>query len=954
MLYKKTLAILILPLLLVFLDCHAQQPDTLATNFKRPPQQYGIRCWWWWLNGNVTKEAITRDLKEMKAKGFSGACIIDAGGQNQRGNADVPEGPMFGTSAWRDLYLHAVREAERLGLVLSLNIQSGWNLGGPDIKPEEATKHLTWSSITLKGPSKPGMVLPLPPMRDDFYKDIVVVAFPKRNIDSTRLPISDLMLKAAFIEGDRSGFNNERLLEDIPSSPGEEDAVVKDIIILENKLSHDGRLDWQVPAGEWIIMRFGFTTSEAHISTSSGKWQGKVIDYMNARYFNRYWGTHVEPLMKMIGPTAGKTLRYLQTDSWELGGINWSDDFAKEFITRRGYLIYPYLPVTAGKIIQSREVSNAFLADFRKTIGECIAENHYKVFAERAKKYGMGIHAESAGPHTAPIDGLKNYGYSELMMSEFWSPSLHRIVPEDRFFVKQAASAAQIYNKRLVGAEAFTTIGRHWNDVPWETMKPPFDREACSGLNLVFLHTFTCSPKEMGVPGQEYFAGTHINPNITWWDMAGEVFDYFKRCQYLLQKGHIVSDVLYYYGDQVPNIGHLKAFDPAKVLPGYDYDLINEDRLLALTVKDGMVYLPHGIKYKLLVLPDNGTISMAALVKIRELVKDGAVVIGAKPSRMMSLSASETTFKKYADELWGSEKAAIGEKKTGKGRMIWGRPVREVLAAMSIPPDFESVENKKPDTYDYIHRTMPGVDIYFVSSQSPQEMSGNFTFRISGKLPELWNAVTGEVTEAKAFRQEKGRTTVPLHFEPNGSVFVIFRKSISREQQGGLKLNTTHYKFINAIKGPWKVNFDSTMNVPAVLGFDSLQSWTTRTEKDLRYYSGKAVYSTVFDLATIKEGHHYFITLENVQDVGIARIRLNNKEAGITWTPPFRVEVTELIKNKNNRLEVEVINSWRNRLVGDRDLLSQKRFTQTNITILPEWELLDAGLLGPVLISETP
>ncbi|WP_276373534.1 glycosyl hydrolase [Chryseolinea sp. H1M3-3] len=932
----------------------AQSPDTLAVNFKNPPQQYGIRCWWWWLNGNVTQASITRDLEEMKAKGFSGACIFDAGGQNQQGNGNVPEGPMFGSPEWRELFVHAVQEANRLGLVLSLSIQSGWNLGGPDVTAEEATKHLTWSEVTVKGPANYSQVLPMPKIRDNFYRDIVVVAFPKRNDLPQRPPIKDLDLKAAFREGDRSGFNTEKVLEDEAPTANEQDALTHDVVILKSKLGAGGKLTWQVPAGEWTIMRFGFTTSDAHVSTSSGKWQGRVIDHMSAKYFNRYWDTHVKPLLDVVEPMTGTTLRYLQTDSWEGGGLNWTDNFATEFNKRRGYDIYSYLPVIAGKIIQDRQTSNAFLADFRKTISDCIAEYHYKVFADRASEYGMGLQPESAGPHAGPFDGLKNYGYSEIMMSEFWSPSPHRSKPEDRFFVKQAASAAQIYNKQLVGAESFTTIGRHWNDVPWSMMKPPFDREVCSGLNLVFLHTFTNSPKEMGRPGQEYFAGTHLNPNITWWEFAGTVFDYFKRCQYLLQKGYVATDVLYYYGDHVPNIGHLKAFDPAKVLPGYDYDLINEDRLLKLTVKDGLITLPHGKNYKVLVLPSLKILSLAALKKIHDLVLEGATVIGDKPTHMMSLSGypeSQTTFNKYTNELWGESASAEGQRQSGKGIMIWGQTAREFLQKGGIAPDVEFMGTKDDEGYDYLHRVIGNMDVYFISSQNEKQVTANVAFRVSGKQPELWNPLTGEVRNANAFQQGNGRTIVPLSFDQYGSTFVIFRKPLPSTASGSATTNSVKYNVVTAIKGPWKVSFDSTLNVASPLNFTTLVSWTKHPEKSLQHYSGKGVYSTTFDFPVMKKNERYFITLGSVQDVGIAKVSLNGKEIGVTWTPPFQLEITKELLRKGNRLDVEVINSWRNRLVGDRGLPKENRLTKTNITIKPEWQLLEAGLLGPVEIS---
>ena len=947
----KALLVLTSLNLMLFSGCRVQQLadskslDTLAINFRNPAQQYGIRCWWWWLNGNVTKEAITRDLEEMKAKGFSGACIVDAGGQDQQGNGTVPEGPMFGTPAWRELFLHAVNEADRLGLILSLNIQSGWNLGGPDVTPEEATKHLTWSEINVMGAGKE-VLLPMPTIRDNFYRDIAVVAFRKGD-SVERAPIADLALKAAFVEGDRSGFFTEKLLTDVSAIPNEADAPLQDIIILTDKLTEQGVLHWKIPAGEWTIMRFGFTTSGAVVSTSSGKWKGHVIDYMNAAYFNRYWDTHVDRLLKSIGPMAGKTLRYLQTDSWELGGINWSDEFVSEFLHRRGYSPLAYLPVIAGKIVESRQVSNAFLADFRKTIGECIAENHYRVFAARAREYGMGIQPESAGPHTAPIDGLKNYGYSEIMMSEFWSPSPHRARDEDRFFVKQASSAAQIYNKRLVGAESFTTIGRHWNDVPWATMKPAFDREACSGLNLVFLHTFTCSPKEMGLPGQEYFAGTHLNPNITWWDMAGNVFDYFRRSQYLLQKGTVVADALYYYGDHVPNIGHLKAFDPAKVLPGYDYDLINEDRLMTLTVQDGLIALPHGITYKILSLPDFKILSLKALQKIRMLVMEGATVVGPKPERMFSLSGDSVAFRKYVQELWKVEDEQQGEKITGKGKVDWRKTAREVLDGMTSP-DFEYLEKIQGHNFDYIHRRENDIDIYFVSSQNEKPVSGNFAFRMKGKRPELWNALTGDV-KAIGFRQDEERTVVPLSFDPYGSAFIVFRNAIPVAGQDS-SASPIGYKPVMTLTGNWNVHFDTAMGVPGSLAFPVLESWTSRTEKNMQYYSGKGLYTTTFDFES-ERGKRYFIVLNNIQDVGIASVKLNGETLGVTWTPPFRIEITRTLKKKNNTIQVEVINSWRNRLVGDRDLPVGERLTKTNITIKPEWELLDAGLLGPVRIE---
>lgn len=946
---KKTpLLFLLLACLLASYRSVSQQKATVITEdiFQKPTQQFGIRCWWWWLNGNVTKEAITRDLEEMKAKGFSGACIFDAGGYNQRGNGDVPEGPMFGSKAWRALYLHAIKEANRLGLVMSLSIQSGWNLGGPDIKPAEAAKQVVASETKVQGGKMVDITLPLPKIKDDFYREIVVLAIPDKGVKD-RKPIKDFENKAATREVGWSVPETRPLLVDIPATAGEEDAQKKEVINVSQWVKN-GKLHWQAPKGNWLILRMGYTVTGAEVSTSSGKWQGMVIDYTSEKHFNRYWDTNVEPLLKMIGTMAGKTLRYLQTDSFEAGGMNWSDGFENEFRKRRGYDPIPYLPVLAGKIIENREASNNFLNDLRKTLSDCISDNHYRVFALRAKKYGMGIQPESAGPHAGPFDGLKNYGHSEIMMSEFWSPSPHRSKDIDRFFVKQAASAAKIYNKKLVGAESFTTIGPHWNDVIWADMKPSADHEFCAGLNLIYLHTFTCSPKEMGLPGQEYFAGTHFNPNVTWWNYSTAFIQYLSRCHYMMQEGRAVADVLYYYGDHAPNLARYKADDPAGALPEYDYDVINEDRLLALSVKNGKIYLPHGDSYRVLVLPNHKILSLLALKKVQQLLLQGATVIGTKPLSTASLVASpnaELERAKIAQQIWGNDESTTGEKQYGKGKIIWGKIAREVLKANHILPDCEWTNKEATQNFDYIHRKAGAMDFYFISSQNKEKAQVTANFSIGDRVPELWDAVTGSIIPAKNYTLANGQISIPLEFNPYGSVFVVFRKPMPKSPkiEG---TNFVQYQEKQILNNTWQVYFDPKWGGTNWTTFDKLYDWTERPEEGIKYYSGTAIYKTQFDVSNLQNNE--YLDLGEVKDVGIAKVKLNGKDLGILWCPPFSVSVKGLLKEKGNELEIEIVNTWRNRLIGDREKPANERFTKTNITIKPDWKLMPSGLLGPV------
>jgi alpha-L-rhamnosidase len=920
--------------------------------FREPASHYGIRCWWWWLNGNVTKQSITRDLEAMKDKGFSGACIFDAGGQDQRGNGSVPEGPLFGSPPWQELFRHAVKEAKRLGLVLSLNIQSGWNLGAPDVQPQEAAKRLTWSETIFNGNNV--VSLPLPPATDHFYRDIAVLAFPLHDTTGIK-PIHQLRLKAAFDEVGGSATDTRFLLEEDTTANDRIHATAKQVIDISRHMDSNGQLSWKAPPGKWVLLRIGYTLNGAEISTASGKWQGHVVDYMSKQHFTRYWDTHVKPLLESIGTDAGTTLRYLQTDSWEVGGINWTEGFEREFRTRRGYDMMPYLPVIAGKIINSRDASNRFLADLRKTISDCIADNHYKLFQEKAGAYGMGIQPESAGPHAGPFDGLKNLGHSEIMMGEFWSPSPHRPRPENRFFVKQAASAAHIYNKPLVGAEAFTTIGRHWDDIIWEHMKPSFDHELCAGLNLTLLHTFTSSPAEMGIPGQEYFAGTHLNPNITWWKYADAFFRYMARAQYMMQQGRFVADVLYYYGDHVPNIVRLKEDDPAGALPGFDYDVINEERLLALQVQQGRIVLPHGMSYRVLVLPAHKILSLAALRKVYQLLQQGATVIGPRTQRIVSLEAGPAAQKEpeqLTTQIWGRDQTSAprGSRQVGKGRIAWGYTAADWLTTQQVAADchFEAADSL---SFGYIHHRWKEEDYYFVSSRQQKPCNAAITLRVSGRLPEFWDPVTGNIQPAVAYTQSNGTTTIPVSFAPYGAWFIVFRKPVPTTQSGQASTNTLTWLPADTLRGPWELHFEERWGGPASVVFPALSSWTERPEEGIRYYSGSVVYHKEFTADPLLVHAQPYLNLGIIKDVGIAHVTLNGHNLGVLWTPPYRIPISGMLREGNNVLEVEVINSWRNRLVGDRDKPAGKRFTRTNIAIRPEWQLLESGLLGPVVLE---
>jgi hypothetical protein len=1003
---RSLAAIMVLAAFVDALPIRAAAPasDSLVEDFANPPRQARLRAYWWWLNGNVTKAAITRDLEEMAAKGFGGALICDAGGAEQEGNDRVPHGPDFFSPEWRELYKHTLREADRLGLEMSLNIQSGWNLGGPSVKAEDTPKKLVWSETRVKSPAQEPLKLPEPKHPPQFYRDVAVVAYPVKTTAAPHRPILNWDKKALIKALNSSAPDTSPLLQELPAEPDEEDTHAGQVLDLTEKMDTDGTLRWDAPAGDWEILRFGCTLNDhCRVSTCSDGWQGYAIDPFDAGAFRRYWDAVVEPLIADAGPLAGRVLKYLHTDSWEVEVANWTPTLRQEFRTRRGYDLLPYLPVIAGRIVDSRPVSNRFLNDFRRTMGDLAVDNHYRLFVDGAHRHGMQIHPESGGPHAVPVDAQQCLGMDDAPMSEFWAWSwTHRIGDENRFFVKQPASAAHTYGHKLVFAEGFTTIGPHWQETLWDNLKPAFDKALCEGLNVLVWHAFVCSPTEMGLPGQQYFAGTHLNPNVTWWSKSAPFFAYLNRCQFLLQQGSFVADVAYYYGDHVPNFAQLKKSDPAHILPGYDYDVVTEEVILKrMSVRDGRLVLPDGMSYRVLVLPNRPNISLPVLRKLKELVAAGATVIGPKPQYATGLTdfpKCDEEVARLATELWGGPSRSTGilpvssmgvppmtvedvhgqdtrathgrdahatetpggvttnEHRPGTGRLFSDKTAREVLAADGVRPDFEFSGSEPNVALVYIHRHDGQTEIYFVANRSTRPVQAACTFRVTNKPPQVWDPITAQAQRVSARSVDGTGTTLKLDFPPCGSLFVIFRPTTGTVR---FHWEASVHRVSNRLKaepqtlpGPWTVRFDPQWGGPGVVSFPQLISWTQRPEEGVKFYSGTAVYETSFDLPeSLRDSKQPLVLdLGNVKE--LAEVHLNGRNLGVLWAPPFRVDVTDAIKPTGNRLQIEVVNFWPNRIIGDQSLPPEKRLTRTNITKLTkDTPLIDSGLLGPVTIG---
>lgn len=997
--------------------------NVLKDGFLKPPDESRLRCYWWWLNSMVTKESITRDLEQMRANGYGGASIVDAGSSNYQVAKKTAAGPVFMSPEWMELYKHAVREAERIGIELSVNVQSGWNPGGPMITPEFAMKKLVFSEINVTGGHTIQLELPQPPVKL-MYCDVMVQAV--RNREN---PVQN----DAILNWDKKSFNKslgwkgilplhelrESYSEKIPVIP-----VQKNEIIDLKDNYKDGLLDWDAPQGEWTILRYGYTCTGAEVSTSSDGWNGLSLDHLSPRAFELFSDTVIQPLIE-AAQEAGNSVRFLQTDSWEMGAVNWTEKFPQEFKKFRGYDLESFMPVLTGRVVESREVTNRFLFDYRLTVGDCVAENHYRLFYNLAHQNGLGIHPESGGPHSAPVDALRVMGISDFPQGEFWARSnTHRVSDAERLSVKQSACVAHTNGKRFVAAEGPTSIGPQWERSP-KDLKGNIDRIFCAGVNRIVWHTFTSSSGEFGQPGNEYFAGTHLNPNVTWWQQAADFTGYLNRCSYMLQQGLFVADVLYYYGDDVPNFVFLK--DEFKELnKGYNWDKCSKDILLEhASLQNGRLVLPDGMSYRILVLPGERAINPEVLKKVEKWVEQGLTVMGARPHRTLGLTnfpESDHTVEEIAVKMWGRMNGTtITENRYGKGRVILGQDINEVLSKMDVLPDLKYSGTDGETALDYIHRTTDDQEIYFVVNRYARRGIDDFkyryltglpdryeqvecAFRVTGKVPELWDPLTGEISKLNIYREENGYTIIPLHFEPEGSKFIVFNRAaeethiIEIEKEGlsifpANRLMTKNSPYIDVvqtggaylaniyvqgkyeltwsdskneslkgkgnpdktIEGSWGIHFDPKRGGPEKVLVDELNSWTTFADERIKFYSGAATYLKSFSLnkRDIKN-KKLVMDLGNVQEM--ASIKINGQQLPVKWSAPFVFDITKYVQAGVNNLEVEVVNMWPNRLIGDGKLPKEARITNTNINKFnaedAEKYLRISGLLGPVKIKE--
>jgi len=736
---RKIVSIFFLFITLCFINCDEKKEENLSLEkgFQNPPNESKARTWWHWISGNVSKSGITKDLEAMKDVGIQEAQLFNV-------HLGFPKGPVkYLSEEWLDLFKFSAEEAKRLGLELAFHNSAGWSSsGGPWVTEENAMQTVVFSEVVIEGGKTISKKLPQPKTKFKYYKDIAVLAFPKPQ-ETQKIDGLDYKILSERIRN--------HLLPDTKNISSNAIISREKVINLTSKISKEGFLNWNVPKGEWIILRFGHTPKGTQNRPSPPEAKGLEVDKMSKTAVDTYWKGGVQPIIDKLGDLVGTTVNNCLIDSYEVETTNWTVGFDTQFENLRGYDLTLYLPTLAGYYVESGEVSERFLWDFRRTIGDLIAENYYAHFAELCHKNGIKFSVE---PYWGPFDNMQVGATGDIVMCEFWSGG-YPFFDSPKF----VSSIAHLNGSAIVGAEAFTGIGgwdKHSADI-----KSIGDQAWAQGITRFIFHTYVHQPWDVAPGLALSYHGFDFNRLNTWWSQSKAYMDYVARSQYLLQQGKNVADVLVFTGESSPNTAFLK---PEIKQMGFDYDLIGANKLKDLTVKNGKIYSSVGNAYKILVLPEFNFMKPETLQKVKELVEDGAKVIGKKPKQSPSLTNypnADEVVTTYVEELWGKD-------------LVKEISIKEVLSKQI--PDFKVESSDKTDL-SFIHRKTADADIYFIANARKEAREIKARFRVSGKQPELWNSEKGTKKDLVVFKEnEDGTTTVPLQLGMEESVFVVFKK----------------------------------------------------------------------------------------------------------------------------------------------------------------------------------
>jgi alpha-L-rhamnosidase len=747
----------------------------------------------------------------------------------------------------------------------------------------------------------------------------------------------------------KAGFSVERDYYELDSDVGGNiDGIAPGgVVELTGRMQPDGTLNWAPPRGNWRVLRMGFSLLGTTNHPAPPEATGLEVDKFDGDAVREYLETYLGMYRNAAGDAliGAHGVRALVTDSIEVGAANWTPKMLAQFKRLRGYDATPWMPALTGVIIGSRKASDAFLYDYRRTLADLIASEHYGTVATVAHQRGLKVYGEALEDNRPSLgDDMTMRSHTDVPMSAMWTYG-RKSGPKPTYLadIKGAASVAHLYGQNLVAAESMTSSRAPWAFAPSD-LRRVIDLEFVTGVNRPVIHTSVHQPVDDKVPGLSlFFFGQYFNRHENWAEMAKPWVDYISRNSYLLQQGRNFADVAYFYGEEGPLTGLYGEMPIADAPTRYAYDFLSVDALMhLLSVENGELIAKSGARYKLLYLGGSSSrMTLAVLKQIASLAESGAVIVGDAPQSSPGLNDDKAAFDALVKRLWSGQPVTT----VGQGKVIAGQNVESALASQQLNPDFNYTKPQNDSEILFVHRRLVDGDVYFVNNRKDRSEHVDAHFRVIGKTPEIWRADSGSV-EPVSYRTEGAETVVPLDLDAEDSFFVVFRKPA---QTPSAKVPPVVFTRVANIDGPWDIAFQANRGAPASIRLDSLASLSEQTDPGVKYFSGVATYTKTFTLpAATKSGAPLFIDLGRIGDV--AEVRVNGHMVGTVWKAPYRLNIGPWVHGGHNALDIRVANLWVNRLIGDAQPGAKKITYTTMPTYTPAAPLRPAGLLGPVTL----
>ena len=933
---------------------HAASGDPLQSKFLNPPSDDRLAVFWLWSNA-TDEAAITRDLEAM-AKAGVGRAVLS---MTLAHSATITDGGgmVFLSPQFLKRFRFALDEASRLGIKITGIPSNGWYQGGPWVTPEMGAQMLVWSEKEVSG--RVSEKLPLP----DKFRPV-----PRASIAKTALEHLKPVATLAF-QKDAEG----RLLAD-------------SMVDLSRTVKDDGTLEWDAPAGNWVIYRFGHVPNMVRMKQDSPGYGGLQIDHFSRAAMERFLKEMADPMLEAAGPHVGKTLDRLHEDSMELGQYDWTPGLPAFFKAKTGYDLIPLLPALAGAKFSPVVDNGKIDRDFQTVLEDLLIEEHFGPFREYCRQHGVSLVAESGETRS----GIATKGSTvDHVMDEFWT---HYGLESDHpvCFNRNAVFAAHVYGQNRNTCEAFTSH-QQWRESPAQ-LKALANEVYAVGVNHLTIHGFSSSPLDTPPPGDVYFAGTHFNPGVTWWNnYARPLTSYFNRIQTMQAAGLPVTDLLYLDGPALQEMIKSNEMLRQSDRRFWKFDGIPAG-LLAETASvnaEGRIELPNGQTYAVLVVADEAT-TLDAMRTVERLANAGATVWFQSVPDSSSSHADGPSADKEIQAITKRMGAgsAPGVHPFGKGWILTGADRSRAVtlgegvrawtfydglhaAAMDqlgIAPAFAYRSNDPDARLFFFQRNAEGADVFFVANALRTNVQADCTFRVTGKQPELWDPVSGTIHEIEEFSTSKSGTVIPLEFAPHESRLVVFRKPVT----GAATTEKSERKSEQfPVNGPWKISFEPARNgiEPFSINSDSLFRWDQSTDKRIAEFSGTAAYQTTFNVpeSLLKSGRQILLDLgqspglskltgagggkppsatEDAYDSLCAEVIVNGRPAGTLWCSPYRIDISTLAKPGKNTLEIRVTNTWHNWRIANKFTASSHAWEKLGLS-LPR---SPSGLPGPVTL----